>query len=158
MLPVFLIHLAPEENNRKILDCISNYKDYAMALKITLKPSERMVIGGAVIANGDSRSQFTIENRVPVLREPDIMSEEHADSPARLIYFVIQLMYIDSEHQSVYYGSYWRVAQELVQAAPFTVAFIDPISEYILSDRYYLALKMAKKLMAYEEEALNSVQ
>ncbi len=128
-----------------------------MALRITLKPKERMIIGGAVITNGDSRSQFTIENRVPVLREPDIMSEEKADSPARLIYFVIQLMYIDSEHQSVYYDSYWRVAQELVKAAPSTVAFIDPISEYILSDRYYLALKMAKKLMAYEEEALNRV-
>jgi len=128
-----------------------------MALRITLKPKERMIIGGAVITNGDSRSQFTVENRVPVLREPDIMSEEKADSPAKLIYFVIQLMYIDSEHQSVYYDSYWRVAQELVKAAPSTVAFIDPISEYILSDRYYLALKMAKKLMAYEEEALNRV-
>lgn len=129
-----------------------------MALKITLKPHERMIVGGAVITNGDSRSQFRIENRVPILRERDILGEKDADSPARLIYFVIQLMYIDKQNQATYYDSYWRVAQQLVKAAPSTVAFIDPISEFVLSDRFYPALKIAKKLMAYEEEALSCVQ
>jgi len=129
-----------------------------MALKITLKPHERVIIGGAVITNGDSRSQFCIENRVPILREQDILGEKDADSPARLIYFVIQLMYVDKQNQATYYDSYWRVAQELVKAVPTTVAFIDQISEFVLSDRFYPALKVAKKLMAYEEEALNCVQ
>lgn len=129
-----------------------------MALKISLKPHERMIIGGAVITNGDTRTQFTIDNRVPVLREADIIGEKDADSPARLIYFVIQLMYIDRENQATYYDTYWRVAQELIRAAPSTVAFIDQISEYLLSDRYYQALKLTKKLMAYEEEVFDLVQ
>ena len=129
-----------------------------MALKITLKPHERMIIGGAVITNGDTRSQFTIDNRVPILREADIIGEKEADSPARLIYFVIQLMYIDGEKQATYYDSYWRVAQELIKAVPATVAFIDQISEYLLSDRYYQALKLTKKLMAYEEEIFDLAQ
>lgn len=129
-----------------------------MALKISLKPHERMIVGGAVITNGSARSQFRIENRVPILREGDILGEQDADSPARLIYFVIQLMYIDKQNQVTYYDSYWRVAQQLVQAAPSTVAFIDQISEFILSDRFYPALKIAKKLIAYEEEALSCVQ
>ncbi len=44
-----------------------------MALKISLKPDERIIIGGAVLQNGGARSDFVIENSVPILREKDIM-------------------------------------------------------------------------------------
>jgi flagellar biosynthesis regulator FlbT len=45
-----------------------------------------------------------------------------------------------------------------VQAAPSTTGLIDKISEHILGDKYYPALKLAKKLIAYEKEALSCVQ
>ena len=51
-----------------------------MALKITLKPNERMIIGGAVVTNGETRADFTIDNKVPLLRQKDIMSENEANS------------------------------------------------------------------------------
>jgi flagellar protein FlbT len=66
-----------------------------MALKISLKPDERIIIGGAVVQNGGARSDFVIENSVPVLREKDIMGLSDANSPCRRIYFAIQLMYVD---------------------------------------------------------------
>ena len=48
-----------------------------MALKITLKPHERMVIGGAVLTNANSAScDLVIENKTPILRQKDILSEE----------------------------------------------------------------------------------
>ena len=40
-----------------------------MALKITLKPREKFILSGAVIANGDAKSTFVIDNDVPILRE-----------------------------------------------------------------------------------------
>jgi len=47
-----------------------------MALRITLKPQEKMILGGAVITNGNSfRCNLIIENKVPILREKDILSE-----------------------------------------------------------------------------------
>ena len=58
-----------------------------MALKITLRPNEKMIIDGAVISNGGATSNFLIENEVPVLREKNIMSEKDADSPCRRIIF-----------------------------------------------------------------------
>ena len=61
-----------------------------MALKIVLKPNERMIIGGAVIKNGPAKAEFVIENTVPLLREQDILSEKEADSLAQKIYFTIQ--------------------------------------------------------------------
>ncbi|MCP4374071.1 MAG: flagellar protein FlbT, partial [Deltaproteobacteria bacterium] len=42
-----------------------------MALKITLKPNERMIIDGAVITNGSTVTDFIIENKVPILRQSD---------------------------------------------------------------------------------------
>ena len=87
-----------------------------MALKITLKPHERMIIGGAVVTNGDSRTQLVIENKVPLLREKDILSEREVKTPARRIYFVIQLMYVDEENLMTHHQLYWNLIEELVRA------------------------------------------
>jgi flagellar biosynthesis repressor protein FlbT len=130
-----------------------------MALKITLKPNEKMILGGTVVVNGSSMSSdLIIEYKVPILRQKDILSEKDANSPSKRIYFAIQLMYIDDEHRDIHQNIYLQLAKELVQAAPSTTGLIDKISEYILSDKYYPALKLAKKLIAYEEEALSCVQ
>ena len=51
-----------------------------MPLKLTLKPNEKVLIGNAVIVNGDSKSEIILLNQVPLLRERDIISEEQADS------------------------------------------------------------------------------
>jgi len=130
-----------------------------MALKITLKPKERMILGGTVVVNGSiTSSDLIIEYKVPILRQKDILSEKDANSPSKRIYFAIQLMYIDDEHRDIHQNIYLQLAKELVQAAPSTTGLIDKISEHILSDKYYPALKLAKKLIAYEEEALSCVQ
>jgi flagellar protein FlbT len=40
-----------------------------MALKITLKPNEKMIVSGAVVTNGNTKNtDLIIENNVPVLR------------------------------------------------------------------------------------------
>jgi flagellar protein FlbT len=129
-----------------------------MALKITLKPHERMIIGGAVVVNGSVKSEFVVENNVPILREKDILSEHDADSPCKRIYFVIQLMYIDEKNLVDYHNTYWNLVRDVIDAAPSTLVLIDQISEQILSGKYYQALKLARKLVEYEEEAIAHVR
>ncbi len=128
-----------------------------MGLKITLKPKERMIIGGAVITNGDSKCDLIIENKVTLLREKNILNEEEANTPARRIYFVIQLMYIDEEHLTTHHKKYWDLASAFIQAAPSALDMIKQISEHIVSNRYYMALKLAGKLIEYEQEVIQSV-
>jgi flagellar protein FlbT len=129
-----------------------------MALKITLKPGERMVIGGAVLTNGNSAScDLVIENKTPLLRQKDILSEETANSPCRRIYYAIQLMYIDEHNLAAYHKLYWDLVKDLVHAAPSTLVLIDSISEHILQRRYYQALKLTKRLIDYEQEAIQHV-
>jgi flagellar biosynthesis repressor protein FlbT len=129
-----------------------------MALRISLKPHERVIIGGAVIKNGNSPSEMTIENNVPVLRKKNIMCDADAVSPCRRIYFVIQLMYVDEQNLEKYHKTYWDLVRDLVEAAPSSLGLIDQISEHIFRTEYYQALKLAKKLITHEEEAISCVQ
>ncbi|KJS30354.1 MAG: flagellar protein FlbT [Desulfatitalea sp. BRH_c12] len=128
-----------------------------MALKIVLKPYERMIIGGAVVKNGSGKTEFFIENKPTLLREKDILSEKDADTLARKIYFTIQLMYIDPENLVNHHNTYWKLVQMIIEAAPSSLAIIDQISEALLGSRYYLALKVTRKLIEYEQEIIDRV-
>jgi flagellar protein FlbT len=130
-----------------------------MALKITLKPNEKMIVGGAVVTNGNAKnSDLIIENNVPVLRQKDILSEQEATSHCRQIYFIIQLMYIDGENLADHQHTYWKLVRELLEAVPRLTGLIDEINEYILIGNYYQALKLARQLIDYEQEVLKHVR
>jgi flagellar protein FlbT len=129
-----------------------------MSLKLRLKPDEKIIIGGAVIHNGSKVSEFVVENTVPILRQKDIMAERDAVSPARRVYFAIQLMYIDRDNQIDYHTSYWDLVKDIVSAAPSTKTILDRISEQIVSGDFYHALKLTRKLIEYEEELLSHVK
>jgi len=129
-----------------------------MALKITLKPHEKFILGGAVIANGDDRSTFVVENDVPILREKDILTLTSANTPCKRIYFVIQLMYVDGQNLAKHHKTYWELVKDVAQAAPSQKPMLQTISTHILNDRYYQALKLTKKLIEYEQEIVNHVR
>lgn len=128
-----------------------------MALKITLKPNEKMIIGGAVITNGANKCEFIVENNVPILRQNNILSPDKADTPARRIYLAIQLMYVDKPNLNVHQQLYWKLVQEFVRAAPSSIRIIDEINELIFNDNFYHALKMAQKLCEFEQEVIQRV-
>ena len=65
-----------------------------MTLKVELKPGERIIVGTALIRNGESRTRFHIEGEAPILREKDILTPATADSPGKKIYLAVQLMYL----------------------------------------------------------------
>ncbi|HEY3308054.1 MAG TPA: flagellar biosynthesis repressor FlbT [Desulfuromonadaceae bacterium] len=128
-----------------------------MPLKLTLKPHERIIIGGAVIKNGVSSCHLLVENNVPILRQADIMSESEANSPSRRIYFAIQLLYIDSEKNVELQSVFYKLARDVMDAAPSMKDLISGISQLIIEKKLYQALKIAKKLIQYEEELLRNV-
>ena len=126
-----------------------------MALKVELKPGERILVGDVVLTNGDQRARFLIEGHAPILREKDIMTKARADSPAKRIYLAVQLMYISRtprDHHEVYFG----LVRDIMQAAPSTAPFIENINNHILTGETYKALKEAKKLIAYEKDLLEN--
>ena len=107
-----------------------------------------------MITNGPNKSEFIIENKVPLLRQDSILGPEEADSPARRIYLTIQLMYIDGENIAEHHKLYWELVRDFVKAAPSFLELIDHVNELILSEKYYQALKVARKLIEFEQEVL----
>ena len=127
-----------------------------MSLKITLKSNERLIVGGAVVKNGGKGTVLYIENTIPILREKDILGEKDANTPCKRVYFTIQLMYIDEENVPQYRSAYSDLAGDILLAAPSTASFIEQISERVLAENYYQALKTARNLIDYEEELLKN--
>jgi flagellar protein FlbT len=124
-----------------------------MGLKVELKPGERFILGDCIVTNGDQRTRLLIEGQSPILREKDIMTAEQADSPAKRIYFVVQLMYT-SRDPAAHHETYFTLMRELVQAVPSTWPHIEAISNHIMAGEMYKALKRAKTLIAYEKDLL----
>jgi flagellar protein FlbT len=133
-----------------------------MALKITLKPNEKMIVSGAVVTNGNTKNTDLIiennENNVPVLRQKDILSEKDATSPCSRIYFIIQLMYIDEENLTDHQPTYWKLVRDLLDVSPRLAGHINQINENILGGNFYRALKLAGELIGYEQEVLKHVR
>lgn len=127
-----------------------------MPLKLSLKPQEKIFIGGAVVQNGEHPVELTILNDVPLLREKDVMTE--ADTVCKRIYLCVQLMYMDPAHIGSYQQDYRRLLEEVLQAAPSTSRFLAEINSGLACGRYYQALKTARKLVEYEQELISHVQ
>jgi len=126
-----------------------------MGLKVELKPGERFILGECIVTNGDQRTRLLIEGHAAILREKDIMTPERADTPAKRIYLVVQLMYT-SRDPIPHHEIYFTLMRELVQAVPSTWPHIEAVSNHIMAGEMYKALKSAKTLIAYEKELLDN--
>jgi flagellar biosynthesis repressor protein FlbT len=122
-----------------------------VALKVELKPNERIIIGTAVVRNGDQRTSLIIEGTAPILREKDILSPKTADTPAKLIYLAIQLMYIDGRIAENI-ATYNKLLIDFQNAVPSSTSILMAIHNHILNAEFYKALKEAKQLLAYERK------
>jgi flagellar protein FlbT len=128
-----------------------------MALKVELKPGERIILGECLITNSDRRTRLMIEGTMPILRERDILTPKTANTPAKRIYLAVQLMYTSRDPRPQH-ETYFALVRELTQAAPSTWAYIEAINNEILTGNLYKALKEAKKLIAYEQELLDNAK
>lgn len=117
-----------------------------MSLKLRLKPHEKVLIGHAVVSNGDKAAILHIENNVPVLREKDIMKEEAATTPERRLYFLVQLMYVDQEDLPRYLVLFQEQFAQVLTVNPALADDLGNILRLVEARDYYNALKAAHKL------------
>ena len=128
-----------------------------MALKVELKPGERIIIGDSVITNDNQRTRLFIEGNAPILREKDILTPKTADSPAKRIYLAVQMMYLSKEIKK-FQDDYFGLVRDILEAAPSSLPYITRISNHILNGSLYKALKEARGLIEYERKLISHVQ
>jgi flagellar biosynthesis repressor protein FlbT len=131
-----------------------------MALKLTLKPGEKLVVNGAVIENGDRRAVLVVKNRASILREKDIMQPAEANTPMRRIYFAAMMLYLDDgSQQRQYYDEFLLRMTEFMNAitTPEAVQTCLTIISHVNAREYYKALMACRKLFPFEEARLQYV-
>lgn len=130
-----------------------------MALKVTLKPGEKFVINGAVVVNGERRTNLVIQNKVSILREKDILLPQDAVTPVKRIYFAVMMMYLDEKAQKDFYGEFVQRITEFINAIkdPDAITKSVKIIEDVHAGTYYRALMSCKKLLPFEKARLDYV-
>ena len=124
-----------------------------MALRIELKPHERIIIGECVLTNCSSRARFLIDGKAPILREKDVLTAKTADTPVKRLYLCAQMMYLERDIPK-YQNLYMDFIRDLLEAVPSFRGQIEAASSFILSGSPYNALKVIRKMIKREEELL----
>ncbi|MEM8985461.1 MAG: flagellar biosynthesis repressor FlbT [Pseudomonadota bacterium] len=130
-----------------------------MPLKLSLKPGEKFVLNGAVVANGDKRTTIVVQNKASILREKDILQEADVNTPSKRVYFPIMMMYLDNGARSAYYDEFALRMTEFMGAVTGAEALelCVGVSKDVMKGEYYKALMKCRKLIAYEKERLSYV-
>ena len=130
-----------------------------MALRLTLKPNERVLINGCVVRNSDRRQLLVIENHADIVREADLLDEAEARTPVKEVYFFIQAALLDPTKQKKLVPI---VQKKLGQLVP---VFHDEVGEHIFEAAshvakgdFYKAMRALRSLIEYEEQLFDMIQ
>ena len=129
-----------------------------MSLKLNLKPRERIVIDRAIITNGNTSCKILIENKVPILRSKDIMRSQDAKTPCEKVYYIVQMMYLDSFGLESHHRNYWKLIKPILKASPSMLDIVGKISQLIAEENYYGALKKTMEMIKYEDSLLKNTK
>ncbi|MFY0597928.1 MAG: flagellar biosynthesis repressor FlbT [Cognatishimia sp.] len=130
-----------------------------MALRLTLKPNEKIVINGCVIRNADRRQMLTIENHADIVRGVDLLAEDEAGTPVKNVYFFIQSCLLRPD-----------IREEMVPVIQKDLARLVPIfheeigghifeaANHVSIGDYYKAMRALRPLIKYEQRLLDMIQ
>jgi len=125
-----------------------------MALKVELKPGEKLLVGNCIITNSDQRTRLFIDGRAPILREKDILTADTANTPAKRVYLAVQLMYIEDDIATTQ-DTFFALINEFIAAVPSSAEIVNQINNEILTGQLYKALKASQRLIEYEQDLLS---
>lgn len=124
-----------------------------MALKIDLRPNERIIIANVSIRNGDRRAKLTVETQAKFLRERDMLPASEASTACEHLYIILQMIYFLDNNDDLE-NKFVALSNEIMNASASMKPYISDIYNSITSEEYYAALKGGQKLLQYEKELL----
>src|SRR4051794_26669256 len=109
-----------------------------MALRITLKPNERLVINGTLIRNGSRSGEILIETACRMLRESEIIHEEEVDTPCKQIWMTMQVLHL-AEDPIDAHALLFAQATELMKQMPSSAPYIAAMSKALEENQTHKA-------------------
>lgn len=129
-----------------------------MALQLTLKPFERLVINGCVVRNSARKSTIVIETKADVVRGQDLLSKKAAVTPVNQAYFLVQTALTDPGLQDKLRKPIQQQLAALATTfAPPNVHHVFEAANFVSQSDYYKALRALRPLMKREAEILGAM-
>lgn len=129
-----------------------------MALKLTLKPDERIVVNGCMMRNSSRRHVLTIESQADVVRGHDLLDADAPVTPVTRVYYLIQTALI----QRAVREDLLPVIQN--QLADLAMVFGNPslghvfeAANFVSIGDYYKALRSLRPVIAHEAELFERI-
>lgn len=126
-----------------------------MALKLTLKPDERIIVNGCEMRNSSRRHVLTIESHADVIRGHDLLDAEGIVTPVRRVYFLIQTALTRADLRDDLVVPIQK--QLAVLATVFgggNVGQIFEAANFVSMGDYYKALSALRPVLRHEEMLL----
>lgn len=117
-----------------------------------------MVINAAVV-RARGKVELTIENDVALLRGRDIMAPHEACSPARRLYFVTMMAYLEPRSRAAYQDrliTLFGALADALQSAE-AKALLAKFARHLIDDDHYGALGACRRLIDYEDRVMMPV-
>lgn len=126
-----------------------------MPLKLSLKPSEAVIVNGAVIRNGERRGTLLLETKARILRERDIMHPDSVQTYHDAAYFAVMQMYLTGDTEGALYDSCIAMLVDLMETTDTEVEREEvlSISRALAAGEVYKALGKCRKLIRREQPA-----
>jgi len=129
-------------------------------LVISLKANEKFLVNGALLVNGDKRSQISVPNDdVYILRVSDALHPSDVTTPVRRVYYGVQLILsgdgnTDEMRRDVRDGLDALAA--VFHGTPMSKA-LEKAQNAFSKGRYYSVLYTLKSLLNVEEQLLQKM-
>lgn len=129
-----------------------------MALKLTLKPDECIVVNGCMMRNSSRRHVLTIESHADVVRGHDLLDEGANATPVTKAYFLIQTALI---HRTVRVDLLPLIQEQLAALATTfgnpSLGHVFEAANYVSSGDFYKAMRALRPVIAHEAELLERI-
>jgi len=125
-------------------------------LVLELHAGEAMIVNGASL-RFRTRTRIELTTHARFLFGKQIMALEQADSPARRIYFALQLAYIGTDAERLHGMA--QVRERLAEFRAVTTStlareILDRVLSLVEGDECYAALKLTRRIIRHEDAVL----
>ena len=126
-----------------------------MSITVELAPYELAIIDGEIMRNGPDPRFITLEHEARFLREAEILAEQDADTPSKLLYLAIEHTYLAQDNQVALKRHVLKIAEEIAFVAPELRVLITKITAAVALDELREALRLGRELIMKEKEFLD---
>lgn len=129
-------------------------------LVLKLRPSERILINGVVIENGDRRAKLNVLTAdANVLRLRDAIHPDEANTPVRRVCYIAQMVLAGEADPAEGRRQLLSGIEQLSQVFrdSDSRSRLNVATENVVANKYYPALKALRGLLAREQRLMEQV-